>query len=75
MTKLTPMEELEFEYDEETFILPNAVGKMLKEEAAKQKISQAIEMIAMSCGDLDIDGLNEKLDEVESNLELVEDDD
>lgn len=71
MTKLIPMEEMEFDFEEETFTLSKEASKKLREEVERQKVDQAIELFAMSCGNLDTE-LDKQMDEIE--LELIEGD-
>jgi hypothetical protein len=70
MTKLVPLEDIEFEFEEETFTLSQEASRKFREEVERQKIKQAIELFAMSCGNLDPE-LDRQMDQIE--LELVED--
>jgi hypothetical protein len=64
------MEELEFEFEEETYRLSHEDAKKFRAEVEKQKIERAIEMFAMSCGDI-CDNYNDaELDAIE--LEITE---
>jgi hypothetical protein len=74
MTKLVPMEEIEFEHEEETFTLSKEASKAFRLEVEKQKIEQAIEIFAMSCGNLEDPDMDQRLREIEDNIELLEED-
>lgn len=74
MTKLVPMEEIEFEHEEETFTLSKEASRAFRLEVEKQKIDQAVELFAMSCGNLEDSELDQKLREIEDNIELFEED-
>jgi hypothetical protein len=68
--------ELEFEHEEDDiYQISRATAKKMREEAAKQKIDKAIELFAMSCGnvcDNCNDDISKELDKIQEDIELIE---